>query len=92
MLTSQQKAAIERGGPRLAALLLAQMPNAGPDAPVAGFQCTPPKKEDVENWLAHKLSQDKTQQVRTLIWAIVAGVASIVSVLIAIATWLLPSK
>jgi hypothetical protein len=78
MLSFEQKAALEKTSNTLVAVLLANMPGGGPDAPVSGLQCTkPPRKADVEDWLAKKVEEDRRQQGWTLRWAAIAAIAAI---------------
>ena len=77
MLSSEQKAALEKAGNDLVAMLLADMRGGGPDAPVSGLQCAPPRKADVENWLADRVKADRKQQKWTLWWAVIAGVGAV---------------
>jgi hypothetical protein len=89
MLTSEQKAAVEKAGTQLTTMLLMRNPMGGPTSPVGGFQCTEhPARQDVEDWLARRLNENEKQQAKILNWAIIAGVAGIVSaILTAVTLW-----
>jgi hypothetical protein len=82
MLTDDQRAALEKAGTALVAMILSQVQGAGPDAPIAGFQCKPPQKRDVEDWLAAKSKEEKAQQSGVYRWAVIAGLAGIAGVIL----------
>lgn len=87
MLTSEQKAAIEKAGTQLTTMLLMRNPLGGPTSPVGGFQCAEhPVRQDVEDWLASKLGESEKQQATILRWAVIAGIAGIVSALLTVVT------
>jgi hypothetical protein len=88
MLQPEQKAALEKAGVDLVAMLLADMRGGGPDAPVSGLQCAPPRKSDVENWLANRVKEDRSRQKWTLWWAVIAGVGAVGAVVLGlVALW-----
>jgi hypothetical protein len=90
MLTDDQRDALEKAGTQLAALLLSNAPGAGPDAPIAGFQCKPVLKMDLENWLAAQSKKEKAQQSGIYRWAVIAGSAGIISAILALIGILVP--
>lgn len=90
MLTNEQVVALEKGGAALATMRLSECANAGPDTPIAGFQCGPVLKKDLEDWLAAKSKDEKAQQSAILRWAVIAGIAGLASVILTLVGILIP--
>lgn len=87
MLSGEQKAALEKAGIQLTTMLLMRNPMGGPNSQVGGLQCSPlPQKQDVEDWLAKRLSDNESLQAKILRWAVIAGIAGIISALLTAAT------
>jgi hypothetical protein len=84
-LTPEQRAELEALGPETVRIKLTHF---GAEALV--FKSGTATRGDVEGWLAVKhtkaISAQQRIQQRTLIWAMIAGGAAIVSVIIGIAT------
>jgi hypothetical protein len=58
--------------------------DVGHDALVGGFQCGEIERGVIEEWLAEKERESTRQQATILVWAQIAGVASMLAVLLAI--------
>jgi hypothetical protein len=88
MLTPEQRAELEHHGAPSIRLKLTQY-GVGRGAAISGFKCGDITRGDIEDWLAEKNAEETAQQSAILRWAMIAGVAGIVSVILtAIGIWL----
>jgi hypothetical protein len=88
MLTPEQRAELEHLGAAYIRLKLTQYA-VGPGASLSGFRCGDITRGDIEDWLAEKSAEETAQQSAILRWAMIAGVAGIVSVILTtIGIWL----
>jgi hypothetical protein len=84
MLTSAQKAALDKAGVDVVRLKLLQNGNRREQA-MDGFGGTGNVTiGDVEDWLSERTRADTAQQAKTLLWAKVAGWASVIGIVIAV--------
>jgi hypothetical protein len=92
MLTPEQRAELEEHGPQSIRFRLIQY-GVGRGASIPGFKCGDITRGDIEDWLAEKTKIEVAQQVATLRWAMIAGWAGVLSVIltavgIAIGVWM----
>jgi hypothetical protein len=82
-LTEEVRAEFERLSP---AVVLKKLDQAGvnPGALVYGFDCGDVQRSVVENWLAQ---QERRQQDQILFWARVAGVGTIIGIVLTLLLW-----
>lgn len=84
MLTEMQRAELEALGPPYVRSKLAGY-GGGRGAAIGGFACGEITRSEVEGWLIEKHAEDTALQQGTLLWAKIAGWASIVGVIVTIA-------
>jgi hypothetical protein len=79
MLTEAQRAELkELGAPNVRSHLL--LWGAGRGASVGGFRHGNIDRGDINDWLAEQYRHEASRQWRTLFWAVIGGVAGMMSV------------
>jgi hypothetical protein len=88
LLTEPQRTELEALGPDTVRFKLLHS-GASRGADVHGFRCGTIQRGDVEDWLSKQAQFEAGQQAATLRWAMIAGWAGIIGVIIAaVGIWL----
>lgn len=83
MLTDEQRKALEEWTAPTVRAHISGFP-FGVGAAIAGFKCGHITRSDITEWLAGESKSEAQQQAATFCWAKIAGVASMIGVLVAI--------
>jgi hypothetical protein len=86
LLSREQRKELKSWGAATLRSHLASYPGASPGASIPGFKSGEMTRSDITDWLIERTKIEQRQQTAILISAIVAGVASVLAVVVGIIT------
>ena len=86
MLTPEQRKELKSWGSATLRAHLTSYPSSGPGASIPGFKSGEMTRSDITDWLVERTKPEQRQQTAILVSALVAGVASVLAVVIGVIT------
>jgi hypothetical protein len=86
VLNHEQRKELKSWGTATLRSHLASYPSTGPGASIPGFKSGEMTRSDITDWLIERTKIEQRQQTAILVSAIVAGVASVLAIVIGLIT------